>query len=312
MNSEERGRRTEERGRKTVGNASRDAVGRTVTKDHASCPCSNDRSAEAARRQAICQALTKAHGGCPFSCGSRATDHEPRTVPRCCANCVYASLMRDGDRTLPICANTPAARGDIVRIAPDGVCPRFRAAVAPVVRCRPPRPTKKGIRYIPLTKNKFAIVDEQDYERLARFKWCVSYTGRKKLYACRMVGRRVIRMHREIMRAPGGMVVDHIDGNGLNNCRANLRVCTHAQNLCNRRKYRGATPYKGVFYRRDRNKYYARISLGGVKHYLGLYDDPVEAARAYDRKARELHGPYARLNFPDEGEQPGAAAISDR
>jgi len=215
--------------------------------------------------------------------------------------------MRDGDRTLPICANTPAARGEIVRIDPDGICPRFRAAVGPIVRCEPPKPRKKGIRHISLTKNRFAIVDEQDYERLARFKWCVSCTGRKKLYACRMVGRSVVRMHSEIMQAPKGMVVDHIDGNGLNNCRTNLRICTYSQNLCNRRKYAGATPYKGVFHRKDRDKYYAKIKFEGKDHYLGLYDDPIEAAKAYDRKARELHGPYARLNFPDDTERSGAA-----
>jgi hypothetical protein len=266
------------------------------------------KSAAAARRAAICRALVEAHGRCPFACGSRATGRESPGVPRCCAHCVYASLMRDGDRTLPICANTPAARGEIVRIEPDGVCPRFRAAAGPVVRCRPPRPRKKGIRYIPLTKNKFAIVDRCDYERLAQFKWCVSCTGRRKLYACRMVGRTLVRMHREIMQAPKGMVVDHIDGNSLNNCRTNLRICTYSQNLCNRQKYRGATPYKGVFYRKDRDKYYARIKFEGTDHYLGLYDDPIDAAKAYDRRARELHGPYARLNFPDEAERSGVGA----
>jgi len=215
--------------------------------------------------------------------------------------------MRDGGRTLPICANTPTARGEIVRIDPDGVCPRFQASPGPIVRCKPPKPHKKGIRHIPLTKNKFAIVDECDYERLARFKWCVSSTGRKKHYACRMVGRSVVRMHREIMQAPEDMVADHIDGNGLNNCRTNLRICTHSQNLCNRQKYRGATPYKGVFYDKKRDKYYAKIKFEGRNRYLGVFDDPVEAAKAYDRKARELHGPYARLNFPDDTERPAIA-----
>jgi hypothetical protein len=223
---------------------------------------------------------------------------------------MYASQMQDRDRELPICANTPAARGRIVRIDPEGVCPRFRAAPGPVLRCKPPRPRKKGVRHIPLTKNRFAIVDERDYEELSRFKWCVSCTGRRKLYACRMVGRCVVRMHRQIMNAPPGKVVDHIDGNSLNNSRSNLRICTYSQNLCNRGKFAGAMPYtyKGVFYRKDRDKYYARISLGGVTYWLGLYDDPVDAARAYDRKARDLHGPYARLNFPDETKQGNAEA----
>jgi len=311
MKAGDRRWRTGDRGRKAAANARGAAVGRAVTEDRAGCSCGSERSAEATRRQAICRALAEAHGGCLFACERQATSDERREAPRCCANCVYASLMRDGDRTLPICANTPAARGDIVRIEPDGVCPRFRAAPGPILRCKAPKPTKKGIRYIPLTKNKFAIVDEEDYERLARFKWCVSCTGRKKLYACRMDGRRVIKMHREIMRPARGLVVDHIDGNGLNNCRANLRVCTYSQNLCNRQKYRGATPYKGVFYRKDRDKYYARISFAGRKHYLGLYDDPVEAAKAYDRKARELHGPYARLNFPEDTERSGVAQRSD-
>lgn len=274
---------------------------------HAPCPASDaSRITHDARRKAICRALTDAHGGCPFACGSRAAGDESRPAPRCCANCMYANLMQDGDRELPICANTPAARGRIVRIDPAGVCPRFRAAPGPVLRCKPPRPDKKGVRHIPLTKNRFAIVDERDYEELSRFKWCVSCTGRRKLYACRMEGRRLVRMHRQILNAPAGKVVDHIDGNSLNNSRSNLRICTYSQNLCNRGKFAGATRYKGVFHRKDRDKCYAKIKFEGKEHYLGLYDDPAEAARAYDRKARELHGPFARLNFPDETEQGNA------
>jgi hypothetical protein len=104
------------------------------------------------------------------------------------------------------------------------------------------------------------------------------------------------------MNPPEGMVVDHINGNGLNNRRSNMRNCTRAQNSANRRPKRGAaSPYKGVFPRPD-GKFEASICHDGRKQYLGRFENEIEAARAYDKKAKELHGEFAYLNFPDNEE----------
>jgi hypothetical protein len=95
------------------------------------------------------------------------------------------------------------------------------------------------------------------------------------------------------------MVVDHINGNGLDNRMVNLRVCTAAQNSRNRKPRKGSlSGYRGVSFYKNYQKWVAQIMYDGVKYYLGYFSDPKEAALAYDAKARELHGDYARVNFP--------------
>jgi len=111
---------------------------------------------------------------------------------------------------------------------------------------------------------------------------------------------KTIFMHRQIMHAPQGMVVDHIDGSGLNNHPRNLRLCTRRQNAYNSRSASGSSQYKGVTYDKATGKWRASINHQGKHHHLGLFDTERQAARAYDAKARELFGPYAYLNFPEE------------
>ena len=106
-------------------------------------------------------------------------------------------------------------------------------------------------------------------------------------------------MHREIMHAPKGMVVDHIDGNSLNNRRSNLRLCTVSQNHQNRRRTYGSSKYKGAWWDKRRNKWVAAITFKGKYIYLGFFDNEIDAGKAYDRKAAELFGEFAYLNFPD-------------
>jgi hypothetical protein len=101
-----------------------------------------------------------------------------------------------------------------------------------------------------------------------------------------------------IMRPRRGYIVDHKDGNGLNNCRDNLRVCTQRQNQANRRSDGGASRFVGV--RRYGDKWRATIQYRGKVYHLGVFDDEVEAAKARDRKAWELHGEFAYLNFPKD------------
>lgn len=162
-------------------------------------------------------------------------------------------------------------------------------------------------REIPLTKGFVAIVDAEDYEWLNQWKWFADprpSRGDKAVYAIRRKSvngiARTICMHRLILEEPEGMDVDHIDGDGLNNTRANLRIATHQQNLCNRGMPRSNTSgFKGVCYNNSRRRWQAGIGLNGRNIYIGRFRTPEEAARAYDAKAKEIYGEFAYLNFPE-------------
>jgi len=162
-----------------------------------------------------------------------------------------------------------------------------------------------GFRRIPLTQGKFAIVDPGDYEELAKYKW-FAIGCERGFYAARMVkakaGRvkqRTVRMHRAVLDVPAGKFIDHINHNGLDNRRANLRVVTKRQNSWNKRKQRGnySSQYKGVTWLKKAGKWQARIVCKGRAIVIGYFDDEKAAARAYDARASELFGDYAALNF---------------
>ena len=149
------------------------------------------------------------------------------------------------------------------------------------------------MKEIPLTRGQFALVDDEDYEYLNQWKW-YAFTGRETYYAVRQLtyydnGKRkqkMIRMHRVIMNNPIGLDVDHIDHNGLNNCRYNLRSVTERENCLNRRRP-NKTGYYGIF--KDCNKYYSSIYKNGKKQRLGSFDTALEAHEAY-KKAAGLPG----------------------
>lgn len=157
------------------------------------------------------------------------------------------------------------------------------------------------MKEIKLTKGFVALVDDADYEWLNQWKWCAAATKRL-WYAIRLdsVTQKKVKMHRVIMQAPAGLHVDHRDANGLNNQRHNLRLATALQNLANRRTFEHSSIYKGVHWDAERNKWFAQINFNYKKFALGRFDSEVEAALAYDAKARELSGDFARLNFPQQ------------
>jgi len=158
------------------------------------------------------------------------------------------------------------------------------------------------MKEIPLPHGKVALVDDDVYDYLMQWKWHV-----KSNYAVRSEttspGKQMcVYMHRVIMQASDDMEVDHIRSREtLNNQRKNLRVCSHAENGRNRTKGSNNTSgFKGVSFRKDITKWQAAIRLNGTDIYLGCFVTPEEAAKAYDAKALELFGEFAKLNFPIE------------
>ncbi|MGD0078174.1 MAG: AP2 domain-containing protein [Sedimentisphaerales bacterium] len=163
-----------------------------------------------------------------------------------------------------------------------------------------------SFRLLPLSRGKYAKVDQADYYNLVKFKWSVLDEG-KNLYAVHTffdehTGKRVfVLLHRFIANPPADMVVDHENSDGLDDRRANLRVATQAQNVWNSRKTSKPTSskYKGVYWHKKNRNWRACIHVNNRSIDLGSYDNQVDAARAYDRAAKKLRGVFARLNLPD-------------
>lgn len=148
-----------------------------------------------------------------------------------------------------------------------------------------------------------AIIDSDDLEVVAQYNWN-AVRSRNVYYAHTVTeSRRILLMHRLILQPRRGLIVDHANGNGLDNRRANLRIATHSQNAANKRKPRieGSTSaYKGVSWERSgkrKNRWRATINIKGKRIRLGSFGTEVEAAIAYDAAAREHFGEFARINF---------------
>lgn len=155
------------------------------------------------------------------------------------------------------------------------------------------------MREIPLSRGLVALVDDEDYERLARYRWC-SRDGGRTYYAVRNARKSdatsgMIRMHRALTGAGPGFDVDHINGNGLDNRRSNLRVVTHAQNMQNStRKASGCwSRFKGVSFNKRVGKWIAYVKKDGTMRNLGYFSSEEQAVAAYASAARTLFGEFA-------------------
>jgi len=161
-------------------------------------------------------------------------------------------------------------------------------------------------RRIKLTRGKYAIVDVEDFEKLNQYKWHCTHYGYAQRVEYKKIGKGRkqvgVYMHKQLCPAPEGMIVDHINRNSLDNRRANLRAATQKQNVWNRRFGRkgGKTSYNGIRWDKNREKWQVRLTINGQRESFGYYADETEAAKAYDRVAREYRGEYACLNFPKE------------
>ena len=159
---------------------------------------------------------------------------------------------------------------------------------------------------------KFAIVDDADYEWLNQFKWSCVRSKSGTYYAVRnntsnnKEGQNIL-MHREILGLShkDGKITDHIDRNGLNNQRSNLRTCTATQNQQNQRPRQAkgeSSKFKGVFWRKAREVWVAQIKVNKKRRFLGYFDSEIEAAEAYNRAAIEYFREFAVLNKIEGGE----------
>jgi len=151
-------------------------------------------------------------------------------------------------------------------------------------------------KIIPLARGLVALIDEADAPLLLQWKWHIAGPGYASTRMVTGGRRRQVYMHRLLLDAQPGQIVDHIDGNRLNNTRANLRLVTRSQNQWNRRRQHNRSGYKGVSWHRRKQKWYARIQVFGTRRFLGYFDTAQEAAVAYDAAAASLHGEYARHN----------------
>lgn len=157
---------------------------------------------------------------------------------------------------------------------------------------------------VPLTQGQHALIDEEDAQMVMQYRWSVR-RGRHTWYAVSYRGRgrhaRPVFMHRLLMGLEGrrarSVEVDHVDGNGLNNTRANLRLATRAQNARNHRRSAANTSgYMGVSWHAGSRTWCVQIRAQGRALRVGLYRDLDDAARAYNEAARRYYGPFARLN----------------
>lgn len=155
------------------------------------------------------------------------------------------------------------------------------------------------MKKIELTQGKVALIDDDDFDRVSQHHWYAK-KSRNTFYAekaVRIDGKQTsVKMHRFIMGHRKGEDIDHGDGNGLNNQKVNLRICTRSQNCMNRRIARGKSEYKGACWHKRIGKWQVRIQVDGKRVHLGYFESEDEAGKAYNKAAKKYFGEYAYLN----------------
>lgn len=152
---------------------------------------------------------------------------------------------------------------------------------------------------VQLSQDLIAIVDIEDYERISQFKWSATRLGNGwGYYAIRRNGNTSQLMHRFILNLQSGdPSVDHINMDGLDNRKNNLRLATSTDQRANLRNYGGSSQYKGVYWNKSRGKWIAQIYKDGKHIQLGSFNVEKDAAKAYDEEAKKLFGTFARVNI---------------
>jgi len=158
------------------------------------------------------------------------------------------------------------------------------------------------IRTISLTRGQFAIVDDEDFQELNKYKWFAIKNRNGDFYAVRKKktekGQKTIRMHRIIMNAPKYLLVDHRDHNTLDNRKNNLRICTNSENSMNQKIRNGcSSKYKGVCWFKPYKNWMGYITVNGKTIFLGYFEDEDKAARAYNVASRKYHGEHGLQNI---------------
>lgn len=159
------------------------------------------------------------------------------------------------------------------------------------------------MKEIILTRGLVALVDDDDYEKFKFLRWYASYDDRgDNFIAAHNVtlkdgSRKTLYLHREVLGLSKGEEVDHINHNTLDNRKENLRRCTHAENMMNRKVYKNnKTGFKGVSWHKSKKKFGAGIRALNKKYFLGYFDIAQEAARAYNDASKKYHGDFGSLN----------------
>ena len=146
---------------------------------------------------------------------------------------------------------------------------------------------------IKLTQGQYAIIDNEDFKKIMKYKWYM-HKDVHNYYACAIIKRKTTQMHRLIMDCPDNMQIDHINHNGLDNRKCNLRICTHSQNHMNQKTRRDSkTGIKGVY--EQKYGYVSKIVVNG-KRLNKFFVDIKEAAKWYNKMAKKYYGEYAYLN----------------
>lgn len=163
---------------------------------------------------------------------------------------------------------------------------------------------KSNVKTISLTQEQKCIIDLEDYELVSQYKWFADKTGTKirdTYYAKAKINRKNIFMHRLIMNAPKGQIIDHINGNSLDNRKSNLRIVSHHEN-CQNRHHERTSKHPGVAWNKASQKWRVSLKINKKYYYLGLFESENEAAKEYKRAIKEYNetGKVTKIKFPKQ------------